>query len=128
MRQEFPRSVRLAAIKRATDERGIIRCECCDGVAKKLRVDHRIADSHGGLPTLENAQVLGICCWAEKDAKDTTIAAKIKRQTAAHVGATRPVAKLRSRGFSKSERTAKREAREPKRQLPPRKLFEDVRT
>lgn len=126
-RQEFPRQVRVEAIKRATDERGVIRCEGCGGAARRLRVDHRIADSHGGKPTLENAQVLGICCWAEKDAKDTTIAAKLKRVEAAHLNVpTRPVQKLKSRPFGISTRTAEREKRGPKQSLPPRQLYRDI--
>jgi|SRR5581483_812658 len=116
-RQEFPRAVKVAVVKRATRD-GVVYCEKCGALAKRWRIDHRIADSHGGKPTLENAWLLAECCYPEKDAKDTTIAAKLKRVEAAHIGAVRPAQKIQSRGFAKSERAAKREPKPPANGLP----------
>lgn len=117
MRREFPKSVKVLAIKRATVN-GVVLCELCGAIAKQFQIDHIIADSHGGEPTLENARLICLPCHAEKTKTDTTIAAKIKRIEAAHLGAVTPKAKLQSRGFPKKART-------PKPSLPPRPIYED---
>lgn len=115
-RREFPKSVKVAAIKRATTD-GLIFCESCGALCKSFEIDHIIADSHGGEPTLENARVICQPCHAEKTKADTTTAAKIKRIEARHLGAVTPKAKLQSRGFPKKHRTQKPS-------LPPRPLYE----
>ncbi len=89
-------------------------------MAKKFQIDHIIADSHGGEPVLENAMLICEPCYSEKNPKDTTIAAKIKRVEARYLGATTPKAKIASRGFVKKQRPEKIGL--PKR----RQMFEDV--
>lgn len=118
-RREFPTKVRVAVIKRATHE-GVIFCESCGGLAKKFQIDHVIADALGGEPVLENAMLICEACYQVKNPKDTTLAAKVKRVEARHIGAIQPPrVKLQSRGFAKKHR-------EPKSSLPPRQLFEDA--
>lgn len=117
-RREFPKSVKVAAIKRATVD-GLIFCESCGALCKSFEVDHIIADSHGGEPTLENARVICHACHLEKTKTDTTVAAKIKRVEARHLGAVQPKQKLQSRGFARKERT-------PKPSLPVRPIYRDA--
>lgn len=80
-RQEFPRSVKVAVVKRATRDR-VVYCEKCRAPATKWQIDHIIADSHGGKPVIENAELICEGCYSVKNPIDTTIAAKIKRQEA----------------------------------------------
>lgn len=54
MRQEFPKSVKLAAWKRCG---GICECGCGQKIIR-AQYDHRIPDALGGEPTLENCVVL----------------------------------------------------------------------
>jgi 5-methylcytosine-specific restriction endonuclease McrA len=118
-RREFPTKVRVAVIKRATKE-GVIFCERCGSLAKKFQIDHIIADALGGEPVLENAMLICEPCFQEKNPKDTTLAAKVKRVEARHLGAVPPPRqKLQSRGFARKQRT-------PKPSLPPRALFRDA--
>ena len=92
-RSEFPRAVKVAVTKRATRE-SVVYCEACGLPAKKFLIDHVIADAHGGKPVIENAMLICEACYSVKNPKDTTIAAKIKRQEAKHIGATTPKAKI----------------------------------
>jgi hypothetical protein len=126
-RREFPRSVRVAVIKRAT-RNGVVYCELCGLPAKKFQVDHARADGLAGDPTLENAQLLGECCYVPKNADDAAKIAKARRREAAHLGAWRPAAKIASRGFTPSQRSADRAQRDPKTQLPRRTMFVDEKT
>lgn len=124
-RREFPAKVRVAVIKRATrtTEDGVsnLYCEKCGRLAKRFQIDHVVADSHGGPPTLENAELLGPCCFEPKNAKDTKIAAKIKRQEIGHLGARITSGrKLQGPSFPQS---SKRKAH-PMPALPPRSLYE----
>jgi len=117
-RREFPKPVKVAVIKRATNG-GVIYCEKCGALAKKFQIDHIIADSHGGDNVIENAELICEICYGDKNPKDTTIAAKLKRIEAKHLGAVAPKAKIASRGFSRKERI-------PKTSLPPRNIYETV--
>ena len=122
-RREFPRSVKVAVIRRAT-RGGIVFCEKCGAMAKRWQIDHVRPDGLLGDPTIENAQLIGECCYVEKNADDTAKIAKAKRREAAHIGAKiAPVKPIQSAGFAKSERAAKRE---PKASLPPRQMFESL--
>lgn len=108
-RQEFPRAVRVAVIKRATRDSAVY-CEKCSGLAKRFQVDHVIADAIGGKPVIENAMLICEACWSEKNPKDTKLAAKTKRREAAHLGARAPSPrKIANRGFAPSDKP-KREA------------------
>jgi 5-methylcytosine-specific restriction endonuclease McrA len=103
-RQEFTRTVRVEVIRRAT-KNNVIYCECCGLPAKKFQIDHVVADSHGGKPIIENAQLLCEVCYGVKNQIDTTVAAKLKRQEAKHIGAVkRPKKPLQSLGFQKTNK------------------------
>lgn len=103
-RREFPRKVKVEVIRRATRD-GVVYCEKCGALAKRWQIDHVIADAHGGEPVIENAELICEACWGVKNPKDTTIAAKLKRVEAKHIGATAPSAKpLQSKGFIKRDK------------------------
>jgi 5-methylcytosine-specific restriction protein A len=102
-RREFPRTVRVAVIKRATKD-SVVYCESCHGLAKRFQIDHVRADGLLGEPTIENAQLICEACWAVKNPKDTASIAKAKRREARHVGATRPSCKIKSAGFKPTPR------------------------
>jgi hypothetical protein len=121
-RREFPTKVRIAVIKRATRD-NVVYCEKCGGIAKKFQIDHVIADSHGGEPVIENAQLLGECCYSEKNPKDTTIAAKLKRIEARHIGATRPKQTIKSANTLRVTEKTRDKLPMPNR----RAMFEDIR-
>lgn len=89
-RREFPTAVRVAVIKRASDDQGRIYCEGCGALVKRFQIDHVRPDGLLGEPTLENAQLLGECCFAPKNAKDTTDIARAKRRQAKDMGAKKP--------------------------------------
>ena len=86
MRREFTKAIKIQVIKRATQHGNII-CEKCGGLAKRFQIDHVIADAHGGKAVIDNAMLICEACYTVKNPIDTTIAAKIKRQEAKHLGA-----------------------------------------
>lgn len=118
-RREFPTKVKVAVIKRATVD-NVIFCENCGGLAKRFQIDHVIADALGGEPVLENAMLICEACYSEKNPKDTTLAAKVKRQEARHLGAKRTAGpRIISQGFPKRDKPR----RFVKKPLPPKDLF-----
>lgn len=109
MRQDFPESVKRAALKRADG-----RCEGCDDPLQKGRYhcDHIDADGLTGLPILENAQILCLQCHKEKTAKDKGHIAKAKRREAIQLNVKSDKPKIPQR--QKIERVMTK-------QLPPRR-------
>lgn len=106
-RKEFPRSVKVAAIKRAMVD-GEVFCEQCGVMTKgRFEIDHDKEDYYGGEPTLENARVLCISCHSAKTAINAKGIAKTRRLEAKNVGAARPKGQIKSRGFAKKERREK---------------------
>jgi 5-methylcytosine-specific restriction protein A len=102
-RKEFPKAVKVAAIKRATRD-GVIYCEECGGQAKAPEIDHVNADALTGQPTLENARVLCRACHKLKTADDVAKISKAKRREAAHLGVKKaPQKKIETAGFEKAE-------------------------
>ncbi len=98
-RREFPKSVKVAAVKRATRD-GKLFCEgfrCL--VTGRFEIDHIRADGLLGEPTLENARVLCAICHKEKTKSDVGVIAKAKRLEARHLGIRKG-----SRGFAKREK------------------------
>jgi len=119
-RREFPRSVKVAVIKRAT-RAGVVLCEKCGAIAKRFEIDHINPDGLTGDPVIENAQLICEACFAEKNAADAERIARAKRQEAAHLGAKAPPKQpIRSAGFPKKPK------RQPRPALPPRSLFERI--
>jgi hypothetical protein len=96
---DFPRAVKIAAIKRATDMNGEIHCDGCGLIIKRKRVDHIRAAGLNGAKTLENAQVLGPCCYTAKDIEDGIVVKRMGRIEAKHLGLRDPP-KMQSRGFA----------------------------
>ena len=88
-RREFPRSVKVAVVKRATRD-GIIYCEKCTAQAKKWQIDQIIADAIGGDPVLSNAELICDACYGAKNPADTRLAAKAKRREAGALGVRKP--------------------------------------
>ncbi len=84
-RREFPKSVKVAAFQRANG-----KCESCTArlYPGKYEYDHKLADTFGGEPTLENCEVLCSACHGAKTFKsDIPMAAKSNRVRAKHIGA-----------------------------------------
>lgn len=117
MRKNFPKSVIVACIKRATREM-VVYCEGCGLPTRKWQIDHIIPDGLTGEPTLENAKLLCIECHSVKTKKDVAQIAKAKRQQYKHLGAVKPKGQIKSRGFVKKQK-------KEKIPLPPRRgMFE----
>ncbi len=123
-RREFPTKVKVAVIKRATREH-VVYCELCGLPARKFQIDHRVADSHGGEPTLANAQLICDACYSVKNAADATVAAKLKRIEARHLGADRTAKKIQSAGFPKREKIRRGVDKSILPPLPHRGLYRD---
>lgn len=96
---DFTKGVRIAVRLRATRD-GVVYCEGCGLPTKDFRVDHRIAAGLRGSRKIENAWLLGKCCYAEKDADDNAVVKRMKRIEAAHLGVAVRATTLRSRGFA----------------------------
>jgi 5-methylcytosine-specific restriction enzyme A len=124
-RREFTKSVKVAVVKRATRD-GVTYCEKCGAIAKRWQIDHVIADAHGGKPVIENAELICEACYSVKNPKDTTIAAKLKRVEAAHLG-IRKEPTLKGAGFTAAPPQKKASKPLTKTQPPRRGLYEDAR-
>lgn len=121
-RREFPRSVRVAVVKRSMRDT-VIYCEACGLPAKKFQIDHIIADAHGGEPVIENAQLICDVCYAIKNANDTTVAAKLKRVEAKSLGIRKPPT-LQGRQFAGPKA---KDRSPPEKVMKRRPMFEDAR-
>lgn len=123
-RAEFPKAVRVAVIKRATDAKGVIRCEECHDAAKAFDIDHINPDAMTGEPTLENAKLLCKGCHLEKTKLDVKNISKAKRQEAGHLRANvKPSKLIQSPGFRPSGR---RKENPMKMMMGPRQMYEDA--
>jgi len=134
-RRNFTRNQQEAIVLRATDARGVIRCEGCSGALKRgeYEIDHIIpealrpeADKQRPL-TIAEGQLLGRdCCHRGPEGKtnhDVKQIAKAKRQNAGHLG----IRVAKSRPIPKpiktvSPRTA-RNRDDPKHMPPRRNIF-----
>lgn len=100
-RREFPRSVKVAVIKRTTSD-GVTYCEKCGAMAKKWQIDHVRPDGLLGEPVIENAMLICQPCYTVKNAADTSEIAKAKRREAKNLGADQPKGNIKSAGFAKA--------------------------
>lgn len=123
-RREFPRSVKIEVVKRAT-RGGVVYCEACELPARKWQIDHVRADGLGGEPKLANAMLICEACFGIKNPDDARKIAKAKRREAKHLGVVKSARPIRSAPMVTTERAARRRAN-PKPSLPPRPLFEDA--
>jgi 5-methylcytosine-specific restriction protein A len=122
-RREFPKSIKVAAVKRAMRD-GEVYCEECSALAKKWEIDHANPDGLTGEPTLSNAVVLCQPCHREKTRADVGKIAQAKRREARDLGIRKPPT-LKSPGFRPAPK--QRRASGPlEKQLPPRRaIYED---
>ena len=117
-RRNFPASAKREITDRATDNKGILRCEGCsmDLTGKAWEIDHILAEAI--VPewkkteklTAKDGQLLGNCCHrgeGGKTARDVKKAAKEKRQNSKYTGAKRPKQTMQSRGFTKTDKPRK---------------------
>lgn len=106
-RREFSRAQKVAMLKRAMDQTGMIRCEGCglNVTGKVIEFDHiipeaLILDKLSPLE-IEHGRVLGRdCCHrapGAKTAHDLAVIAEAKRREARHLG----IRRLSSRGFDR---------------------------
>jgi len=105
-------------------ERAQGKCRACgiDIGTKAKHYDHILPFALGGKSELANCALLCEPCHKEKTAReDVPRIRKADRQRKAHIGATRPKGRIKSRGFSRSDKPA----REPNPRLPPRPMFVD---
>ena len=118
-RVEFSRKTKAAIIARAAG-----KCEKCIAVLKtgEGEVDHILPCALGGEPTVANGRLICRVCHAEKTADDIRRIRKSDRQRDKATRAVRPAGKIKSAGFAKSEKAAKRE---PKPSLPYRSLYQE---
>jgi 5-methylcytosine-specific restriction endonuclease McrA len=124
-RREFPKSVKVATIKRATRD-GVTYCEECGALAKSWEIDHANPDGLTGEPTLENAVLLCTPCHKEKTRGDVAKIAKAKRREANHLGIRKqPTLQSAKREPAQPQRRATRPLDKP--QPPRRPMFEDAR-
>lgn len=122
-RKNFPKSVMVACIKRATIN-DVVFCEECHTMAKRFQIDHVNPDGLTGEPTLENARLLCVPCHSEKTKQDVANIARAKRREVRDLGAHKPAGTIKSAGFSKSAKPPKVSRHN---QLPPRNMYEDAR-
>jgi 5-methylcytosine-specific restriction enzyme A len=119
MRREFPKSIKVQVVRRATHD-FVVYCEKCHLPTKKFQIDHVIPDAIGGMPIIGNAELICEACYSVKNPQDTSTAAKTKRIEAKNIG-IKSVARwpIQSRGFAKTER--QEPAKANRLSMPPRR-------
>lgn len=85
-------------------------------------LDHKVALILGGQHRESNLFPALVAPHRRKTATEVAIKSKIAKVRQKHTGVIRPAGKIKSAGFVKSERAAKRQ---PKPSLPPRQIFEE---
>lgn len=128
-RAEFTEKIRVKRLHHADFKcEGIVtrddgeKVRCNATLARgRVEFDHDIAAELGGAATFDNARALCKICHRAKYPDDAAKIAKAKRREAGALGASRPAAQIKSKGFTPSSKP--RHEREP---LAPRRLFEDV--
>ncbi|NTG48628.1 HNH endonuclease [Agrobacterium rhizogenes] len=118
-RLEFNRKTKAAIIARAAGQ-----CEKCRAVLKpgEGEVDHVLPCALGGKPTVANGRLICRACHKEKTAADIRQIRKSDRQRDKASGAVRPAGKIKSAGFPRTEKSVKRQTKQP---LPPRQLYRE---
>lgn len=100
-RDEFPVSVRKAALKRAD---GICECGCgqpfTDHPKERPTFDHELPDFLGGTNDLENCKVIRVCCHVVKTRDlDMPKIKKVRREHKRRNGLERRKSKIPYRRF-----------------------------
>lgn len=107
MREDFPKSVRRAALLRSG---GLceavgplyglpVDVRCNVSLAHGFHADHVNPDGNGGDNTLDNCAAVCRTCHAYKTKRDVARIAKMKRQRDKYQGIKGPKRKIPSRGF-----------------------------
>lgn len=127
-RTEFTRKTKQAALVRsgyrceATGTRYGFevgqRCNC--SLSLGVQYDHNIPDQLGGDNSLENCMAICVQCHKFKTRNDIRQIRESDRQRDKNIGVIRPAQTIKSAGFPKSEKAARRA---PKPSLPPRQLY-----
>ncbi|MDP9809406.1 5-methylcytosine-specific restriction endonuclease McrA [Rhizobium tibeticum] len=94
------------------------RCNC--SLSLGVQFDHDVPDQLGGDNGLENCRAICVQCHKHKTRNDIQQIRKSDRQRDKASGVIRPTGKIKSQGFAKTEKAAKRSA---KPSLPPRLLY-----
>ncbi|MEX2739974.1 HNH endonuclease signature motif containing protein [Rhizobium mongolense] len=129
-RAEFTRKTKQDALKRsglkceASGARYGLeegqRCNC--SLSLGVQYDHDVPDQLGGDNSLENCRAICVQCHKIKTRGDIQQIRKSDRQRDKSSGVIRPAGKIKSPGFPRTEKAAKRQ---PKPSLPPRRLYEE---
>ena len=130
-RTEFTRKTKQAALVRAG-----YRCEgagtrygfetgqrCNCSLSLGVQYDHNVPDQLGGDNSLENCMAICVQCHKFKTRNDIRQIRESDRQRDKHTGVIRPKQSIKSAGFPKSDKAAKRE---PKPSLPYRQMFRET--
>lgn len=106
MRREFPRRIRAEIILRATNDAGVVCCECCGLVLgkKPYEVDHTLPEAlvmdKSRKLTAADGKLLGkACCHTPKTGDDIRRIRKADRQRDKDTRALAKPSQFKSRGF-----------------------------
>ena len=115
-RREFRKSVSVEIVKRATDVRGVTRCEECKAITRRFEIHHVRPDAMeiDKSAVLTAAQGLLLCepCHAAHTKEDVRAIAKAKRIEANALRvATAPTKTIQGAPFPKSAKAAARAQR-----------------
>jgi hypothetical protein len=116
-RRNFTTAIKVACIKRATHDDGLIYCEGCGALAKRFEIDHDTADGLGGEPTLANAKLLCKPCHDEKTPSDVAKIAKAKRREAKDLGIRPDKPAIPSRPKAEKQRRVEQMPLPPRRPI-----------
>jgi len=126
-RREFTKAVYAQIVKRAMLESGEIACEGCGLILGKkvYHIDHTVPDAlqvdKSRKLTADDGKLLGVeCCHKPKTKTDQGTISKAKRNEERFLGMKRPKQTIKSAGFPKSEKSARRVE---KPSLPARPLY-----
>lgn len=97
------------------------RCNC--SLSLGVQFDHDVPDQLGGDNSLENCRAICVQCHKHKTRNDVRQIRKSDRQRDKSSGVIRPAGKIKSAGFAKTERSAKRVS---KPALPNRPLYKPI--
>lgn len=128
-RTEFPERIKVKRLHFAEFKcEGIVtrddgeKVRCNATLARgRVEFDHDIAAELGGEATFDNCKCLCKICHRAKYPGDATKIAKAKRREAGAIGASRPAAEIKSKGFTPSNKP--RHERAP---LVPKQLYEVI--
>ncbi len=97
------------------------RCNC--SLSLGVQFDHDVPDQLGGDNSLENCRAICVQCHKHKTRNDVRQIRKSDRQRDKSLGVIRPVGKIKSAGFAKTEKASKRVS---KAALPNRPLYKPI--